>query len=179
MTDATYYDETGDGVVTPDNLANGESVTPELAHLLEVDTTPLNPSVWADLSLQVPNDLPSTRVASFVECVLVELRHEPIAAVYRSNEEWGTIDTITVHSEWMTVPTDDPFCVAVAIPGLGCRYHRVHDEPFGTHSWIDLPATAPSVLQSSWTVSPSIRCRRSVVWSSEEPLSVTWIRIFR
>ena len=44
---------------------------------------------WADLKLTVPNDRSPISIVSFVECVLVELTHEPVAAEYVSSEIWG------------------------------------------------------------------------------------------
>jgi len=44
---------------------------------------------WADLELTVPNDRSPISIVSFVECVLVELTHEPVAAEYVSSEIWG------------------------------------------------------------------------------------------
>jgi len=44
---------------------------------------------WADLELIVPNDRSPISIVSFVECVLVELTHEPVAAEYVSSEIWG------------------------------------------------------------------------------------------
>jgi hypothetical protein len=37
----------------------------------------------------VPNDRSPISIVSFVECVLVELTHEPVAAEYVSSEIWG------------------------------------------------------------------------------------------
>jgi len=39
--------------------------------------------------LTVPNDRSPISIVSFVECVLVELTHEPVAAEYVSSEIWG------------------------------------------------------------------------------------------
>jgi len=44
---------------------------------------------WADLELTVPNDRSPISIVSFVECVLVELTHEPVAAEYVSSVIWG------------------------------------------------------------------------------------------
>ena len=44
---------------------------------------------WANLELTVPNDRSPISIISFVECVLVELTHEPVAAEYVSSEIWG------------------------------------------------------------------------------------------
>ncbi len=44
---------------------------------------------WADLELTVPNDRSPISIVSFVECVLVELTHEPVAAEYVSPQIWG------------------------------------------------------------------------------------------
>ena len=37
----------------------------------------------------MPNDRSPISIVSFVECVLVELTHEPVAAEYVSSEIWG------------------------------------------------------------------------------------------
>jgi hypothetical protein len=70
---------------------------------------PSNQGAWSDLSMEVPNDVPTARVLSFVECVLVELTHEPVGALYRSNEEWGVIETVTIHADWTSLSTDKPY----------------------------------------------------------------------
>jgi hypothetical protein len=44
---------------------------------------------WADLELTVPNNRSPISIVSFVECVLVELTHEPVAAEYVSPQIWG------------------------------------------------------------------------------------------
>jgi len=44
---------------------------------------------WVDLELTVPNDRNPISIVSFVECVLVELTHEPVAAEYVSPQIWG------------------------------------------------------------------------------------------
>ena len=44
---------------------------------------------WADLELTVPNDRSPISIVSFVECILVELTHEPVAAEYVSSVIWG------------------------------------------------------------------------------------------
>jgi hypothetical protein len=40
---------------------------------------------WADLELTVPNDRNAISIVSFVECVLVELTHEPVVVEYVSS----------------------------------------------------------------------------------------------
>ena len=49
---------------------------------------PSDPS-WADLKLSVPNEESPLSIVSFVESVLVELTHEPVAAEYVSSHIWG------------------------------------------------------------------------------------------
>ena len=49
---------------------------------------PSDPS-WADLELTVPNDESPLSIVSFVESVLVELTHEPVAGEYVSSHIWG------------------------------------------------------------------------------------------
>ncbi|TQQ79193.1 hypothetical protein EGH24_12445 [Halonotius terrestris] len=44
---------------------------------------------WADLTLTVPNEESPLSIVSFVESVLVELTHEPVAAEYVSSHIWG------------------------------------------------------------------------------------------
>ena len=44
---------------------------------------------FADLELTVPNDRNAVSIISFVEWVLVELTHEPVAAEYVSPQIWG------------------------------------------------------------------------------------------
>lgn len=40
--------------------------------------TPETPAAWQDLQADVPTCRSRTEIASFAECVLVELRHEPV-----------------------------------------------------------------------------------------------------
>lgn len=44
---------------------------------------------WADLELTIPNDRSQISIASFVECVLVELTYEEVGAEYVSANVWG------------------------------------------------------------------------------------------
>ena len=46
-------------------------------------------SPWAELRLAVPNDRSDESIVAFVECVLVELTHEPVVAEYVSTQIWG------------------------------------------------------------------------------------------
>ncbi len=44
---------------------------------------------WVNLELTVPNDRSTISIVSLVECVLIELTHEPVAAEYVSSHIWG------------------------------------------------------------------------------------------
>lgn len=87
-----------------------QSDSPRLRSALQTsECRPSNRGAWSDLSMEVPNDVPTARVLSFVECVLVELTHEPVGALFRSNEEWGVIETVTIHADWTSISTDEPY----------------------------------------------------------------------
>jgi len=102
-----------DAIPTDDDVQFIGETQPDSRPLQSVLQTgshrPSNPSSWSDLSMAVPNDATTARILAFVECILVELTHEPVGAVYRSNEEWGVIETVTVHADWTSISTDEPF----------------------------------------------------------------------
>jgi len=85
-------------------LSPPEGVRAHKTRLLKIMSTEYNPQQyqlnpnqtdyttdppWADLELTVPNDRSPISIVSFVECVLVELTHEPVAAEYTSSYIWG------------------------------------------------------------------------------------------
>jgi hypothetical protein len=75
---------------------------------------------WADLELTVPNDRSPISIVSFVECVLVELTHEPVAAEYTSSYIWGAKRT-------RFFPVDD----------TGERFQkRYSDDRLGSHNTV-------------------------------------------
>jgi len=70
--------------------------------------TPDTPSAWQDLEAKVPTLRSRAEVASFTECVLVELRHEPVAARFRSELHY-TMEWVLCRAEHLTVETTKPF----------------------------------------------------------------------
>lgn len=100
-----------------------------MSSLLQTDGVYLsNLGTWSDLSMEVPNEVTSARVISFVECALVELTHEPLGAVYRSNEEWGVIETVIVHVDWTAMTIEDSFVRFRRDPRTGTQL-STHSRP--------------------------------------------------
>ena len=85
---------------------------------------------WADLELTVPNDRSPISIVSFVECVLVELTHEPVAAEYVSSEIWGEKRT-----------------QFFAVDESGERFQkRYSDDRLGSHNTLLSPRRVRNVL---------------------------------
>lgn len=80
--------------------------------------TPDTPSAWQGLEAKVPTLRSRAEVASFAECVLVELRHEPVAARFRSELHY-TMDWVLYRAECLTVETIKPFVRAWIDERLG------------------------------------------------------------
>lgn len=74
---------------TPSVLPMSTEYNPQQYQLNPNQTDYTTDPPWADLELTVPNDRSPISIVSFVECVLVELTHEPVAAEYVSSEIWG------------------------------------------------------------------------------------------
>lgn len=118
MTDASHADDGG-----VEFLDETQSEPVRLRSALQTDGVYLsNLGTWSDLSMEVPNDATIARIIPFVECALVELTHEPLGAVYRSNEEWGVIETITVHADRTSITTADSFVRFRRDPRTGLQY---------------------------------------------------------
>ena len=71
----------------------------------EVDA-PAHRESWQSLDAEVPTLRSPAEVAAFVECVLVELRHEPVAARYRTNHAQGGVETIWCRTEHTGLTVD-------------------------------------------------------------------------
>ena len=71
----------------------------------EVDA-PAHHDPWSSLEAKVPTLRSPTEVAAFVECVLVELRHEPVAARYRTKQTQGGVETIWCRTEHTGLSVD-------------------------------------------------------------------------
>lgn len=153
MTDASHADDGG-----VEFIEETQSESARLRSALQTDGVYLsNLGAWSDLSMEVPNDETRARIISFVECTLVELTHEPLGAVYRSNEEWGVIETITVHADWTSITTDGPFVRFRRDPRTGTQvssysHEATHDALVARLSREDTENT--SVSHSSFDVYP-------------------------
>ena len=63
---------------------------------------------WQDLEADVPTTQSGTEIAAFVECVLVELRHEPVAARFQSAPDFS-MRWLLCQSEHLSVTVSEPF----------------------------------------------------------------------
>jgi len=78
---------------------------------------PEAPAAWQDLEADVPTLRSKTEIAAFVECVLVELRHEPVAARFQSAPDFST--------KWLLCRTEH-LSVTVSEPFVRVRFDRRH-----------------------------------------------------
>jgi hypothetical protein len=69
---------------------------------------PVTPSAWQDLKADVPTCRSRTEIAAFVECVLVELRHEPVGVRFLSAPHHST-EWVICRAAHLTVESDHPF----------------------------------------------------------------------
>lgn len=81
----------------PDNQLISQAVGLPDAHM-----------AWQDLVADVPTLRSKMEIASFVECVLVELRHEPVAARFQSAPDFRT-RWLLCRTEHLSVTASDPF----------------------------------------------------------------------
>jgi len=66
------------------------------------------PGAWQDLEADVPTERSRTEIAAFVECVLVELQHEPVAVRFQSGAEFRT-EWLLCRSEHLRTTTTESF----------------------------------------------------------------------
>ncbi|WP_262174658.1 hypothetical protein [Haloarcula laminariae] len=69
---------------------------------------PDTPAAWQDLEADVPMLRSRTEAVAFAECVVVELRHEPVAARFQSAPDFRT-EWILSRTEHLSVTTSEPF----------------------------------------------------------------------
>jgi hypothetical protein len=77
-------------------------------HDAPISPTVTNPDLtapWTDLRCDIPNSLSETRQVSLAECILVELKHEPVAVRLAFRDEW----TLFFHSEFASLDLDREF----------------------------------------------------------------------
>jgi len=82
-----------------------EAAAPTNEIISQTVGVPDTPAAWQDLEADVPTLRSGVEVAAFAECVLVELRHEPVAARFQSAPDFST-EWILCQSEYLaaTVP---------------------------------------------------------------------------
>ena len=70
--------------------------------------TPETPSAWQGLQADVPTLRSRTEMAAFAECVLVELRHEPVGVRFLSAPH-HTTEWVICRADHLTVASEHPF----------------------------------------------------------------------
>jgi hypothetical protein len=98
-----------------------DAANPDNQILSRTVETPDTPSAWQGLKAEVPTLRSRTEVAAFVECVLVELRHEPVGVRFLSaphhTTEWvicrATHLTVESEAQFVRVWVDERHGVAV------------------------------------------------------------------
>ncbi|WP_236044557.1 hypothetical protein [Haloarcula salinisoli] len=100
-----------------------EAAAPTNQLISQTVGTPDTPAAWQDLEADVPTLRSRTEAVAFAECVLVELRHEPVAARFQSAPDFST-EWILCQSEHLSVSASEPF-VRVRID----RRHGMDIEP--------------------------------------------------
>ena len=85
-----------------------EAAAPNNQIISQTVGVPDTPAAWQDLKADVPTTQSGTEIAAFVECVLVELRHEPVAARFQSAPEFRT-EWILCRMEHLSVTASEPF----------------------------------------------------------------------
>jgi len=88
-----------------ESLTVADAVQPDSQIISQTVGAPDTPAAWQDLEADVPTLRSGVEVAAFAECVLVELRHEPVAARFQSAPDFST-EWILCQSEYLaaTVP---------------------------------------------------------------------------
>jgi hypothetical protein len=85
-----------------------DAANPDKQLLSRTIETPNRPSAWQGLEAEVPTLRSRTEVASFVECVLVELRHEPVGVRFLSAPH-HTTEWVICRVDHLTVKSEQPF----------------------------------------------------------------------
>ena len=88
----------------------------------------------------VPTLRSKTEIASFVKCVLVELRHEPVAARFQSAPNFST-KWLLCWTETLSVTASEPFARV--------RFDRRHGVDIEPCSWAEARDGLCSVLSQS------------------------------
>lgn len=102
------------GVLDRSMARNSQTVTvadaadPPKQLLSKMVNSPDTPAAWEDLKADVPTLRSRTEVAAFAECVLVELRHEPVGVRYLSAPR-HTTEWVICGGEHLTVESAHPF----------------------------------------------------------------------
>ncbi|MBX0288748.1 hypothetical protein EGH22_20670 [Halomicroarcula sp. F28] len=104
-------------------LTVAEAAVPTNQLISQTVGTPDRPAAWQDLETDVPTLRSQTEAVAFAECVLVELRHEPVAARFQSAPDFST-EWILSRTEHLSVTASEPFA-RVRID----RRHGVDIEP--------------------------------------------------
>jgi len=91
-----------------ESLTVGDAAQPDNQLISRAVDTPDTPAAWQDLKADVPTLRSTTEIAAFVECVLVELRHEPVAARFQSAPDFST-KWLLCQSEHLSVTVSEPF----------------------------------------------------------------------
>jgi hypothetical protein len=89
-------------------LTVADAANPDTQLLSRTVETPDTPSAWQDLEAQVPTCRSRTEVAAFVECVLVELRHEPVGVRFLSAPH-HTTEWVICSAAHLTVDSEEQF----------------------------------------------------------------------
>jgi hypothetical protein len=91
-----------------DSPTVADAANPDKQLLSRTVETPDTPSAWQDLEAQVPTCRSRTEVAAFVECVLVELRHEPVGVRFLSAPH-HTTEWVICRAAHLTVDSNEQF----------------------------------------------------------------------
>ena len=85
-----------------------DAANPDNQLLSRTVETPDTPSAWQDLEADVPTIRSRTEIAAFAECVLVELRHEPVGVRFLSAPH-HTTEWVICRADHLTVESEHPF----------------------------------------------------------------------
>jgi len=91
-----------------ESLTVADAALPDNQLIPQAVGLPDTPAAWQDLVADVPTLRSKTELTSFVECVLVELRHEPVAARFRSAPDFST-EWLLCRTEHLSVTASEPF----------------------------------------------------------------------
>jgi hypothetical protein len=90
------------------SLTVADAADPTKQLLSNTVESPDRPSAWQDLEADVPTLRTRTEIASFAECVLVELRHEPVGVRFLSAPH-HTTEWVICRADHLTVASEHPF----------------------------------------------------------------------